>query len=138
MSSVAACMAVSAEDSWGMGVCLGKKDKVSLMRSDRVLVTWMRQQQQCSMAGPMHHPSTPWGAQVPRSLAFSWTNTRVPGGANGVRLKSKAPNSCAWAESCGLMRDVRSRFRVMVDWGIRRHHKWVGKLGSVLASPAMK
>ena len=113
-SSVAACIAVSADESLGMGVCLEKKVTVSLIRSARDLLTWTRWHRQCSMAGPKHHPSTPWGAQVPLSLGFSCTRTRVPGGASGVRLKSKAPNSCAWAESWGLMRDTRNRFRVSV------------------------
>ena len=60
----------------------------------------------------MYQPSTAWGAQVSRTVDGSWMRTRVPGGASGVRLKSKAPWTCAHAESLGLIRDERSKLRL--------------------------
>jgi hypothetical protein len=38
----------------------------------------------------------------------------------------------------GLIRDVRRRFRVIVAWGTSLSHRCIGKLGSVVARPAMK
>ena len=64
--------------------------------------------------------------------------TRVPGGARGVRVKSKVPSSWAYAESLGLRRQARRRLRVSSARGRRRHQFKRGKFGSVLARPAMK
>eukprot|EP00957_Ditylum_brightwellii_P109466 8348956-Ditylum_brightwellii.AAC.1 len=62
-------------------------------------------------AGPMYQPSTPCGAHEPCTLNFSCTMTFVPGGANGVQLKSNAPLSCASAESSGFILNGQSRFK---------------------------
>ena len=86
----------------------------------------------------MYHPGTARGAQVPRASGSSCTNTRVPGGPIGVRLKSNTPLSCAYAESFGLMRDPRNKFRVVRAWGKRRSHRRNGSSGSVLQRMAIK
>ena len=64
--------------------------------------------------------------------------TFVPGGAMGVRLKSKLPNKYAYAESFGLTRLFRSKFNVITAWGRRRSHSAMGNLGSMEARPAIK
>jgi hypothetical protein len=64
--------------------------------------------------------------------------TRVPGGARGVRLKSKCPFNWAYADMRGFIRDFRRRLIVMVAWGNSLSHSFMGKVGSTEQSPAMK
>lgn len=64
--------------------------------------------------------------------------TFVPGGASGVALKSKLPYRYACADSFGLTREVRSRFKVSEHCGINRSHSDTGKLGSHVAKPARR
>ena len=45
--------------------------------------------------------------------------TRVPGTANGVRLKSKFPKRQAWADNLGCLREDRRRLREMSHWARR-------------------
>lgn len=66
------------------------------------------------------------------------TKTFVPGGAMGVLLKSKLPKRYAWAESLGLMRELRNRLRVRTAWPMSLSHSVTGNSGSALASPARK
>ena len=68
----------------------------------------------------------------------SCSNTRVPGGPIGVRLKSNALLSCAYAESFGLMRDPCNKFRVVRASGKRQSHSRNGNSGSVLQRMAIK
>ena len=56
----------------------------------------------------------------------------------GVLLKSYCPQTWAYAESFGLMRDPRRRLSVQVACGSRRSHRWMGKFGSVVHSPAIR
>jgi hypothetical protein len=90
------------------------------------------------MAGPRYQPGTACGAQVPRTAGFSWIRTRIPGGASGVRLKSKSPCTCAYAERCAWRRLDRSRLRVCRACGRSRSHKFMGKSGGTELRPAMK
>ena len=58
--------------------------------------------------------------------------TWVPGGPSGVRLKSKAPCSWAWAERAGLTREPLRRLRVMRACSRSRSQSFKGKAESVL------
>jgi hypothetical protein len=50
----------------------------------------------------------------------------MPGGASGVLLKSKAPLSCALAETgFRLMRKGWRRFEVVVACSMSQHHRWL-------------
>ena len=62
----------------------------------------------------------------------------VPGGANGVALKSKLPNVAAYADKDGLRRDDRSKLRVMVACGINLSHSFAGKFVSHRHKPVIK
>ena len=53
----------------------------------------------------------------------------MPGGANGVFLKSNGPKTCSCADSCGCRRDDRKRLSVMMAWGKILSHKANGKSG---------
>jgi hypothetical protein len=64
--------------------------------------------------------------------------TLVPGGARGVRLKSKAPCMWAWADSCGFILERRRRLRVMMHWGKSLSQRLRGKSLLVEQSPAIK
>ena len=63
---------------------------------------------------PYANPTRGPGLEIGRGLKKM---TLVPGGARGVRLKSKIPLSWASADKRGLMRDGRSKLRVSVAWG---------------------
>ena len=56
----------------------------------------------------------------------------------GVRLKSKAPWSWAWAESLGLICDGRRRLKVSRQCGSNLHQRCTGKCFFTLASPEIK
>ena len=90
------------------------------------------------MAGPRYHPSVPCGSQDLRCAGFSWIKILVPGGAMGVRLKSKGPSNMVWADIFGFRRAGRNMLSVVVACGMSRSQRWVGKVGSVLQSPAIK
>jgi hypothetical protein len=62
--------------------------------------------------------------------------TLVPGGASGGRLKPNAPFMCASAESCGLMRDHRRRFKVSRHCGNILSQRLRGKSRLVEHKPA--
>ena len=62
----------------------------------------------------------------------------MPGGARGVLLYANWPNTCAYAERLGLMRDARNRFSVMSAWGRSLSQRDIGNSGSVVQSPAIK
>ena len=62
----------------------------------------------------------------------------VTGGANGVRLKSKAPWILAYAERFGLFRDGQMRFKVSRQCGSNLHQIWTENFLFTLASPAIK
>ena len=51
----------------------------------------------------------------------------APGGANGVRYKSKVPWSCVYAEFLGLISDGRRRFKVSSQCGNNLHQICTGK-----------
>ena len=61
----------------------------------------------------------------------------VPGGAMGVLLKSKFPNSDAYADSDGLHLDDLNTFNVMLHWGRSRYYSLDGSCGSQVYNPAM-
>ena len=90
------------------------------------------------MAGPMHQPSFPCGAQLSRVAGSSHVSALVPGGARGVSLKSKSPNESAWADFRGFILDVRSKFSVKVACSSNLCHWEMGKCGSALHSPVIK
>jgi hypothetical protein len=54
----------------------------------------------------------------------------------GVRLKSKVPWICAWADSFGLIRDPWRRFREISACQIRQSRKWISKSVSTLHKPS--
>lgn len=86
----------------------------------------------------MYHLVLPCGSHDFLLSGLTWATTLVPGGANGVQLKSKVPCSCPYADRWGLSRDVRSRFKVMLAWGTRVSQRYNGKFGSVVQCPATK
>ena len=83
----------------------------------------------------MYQPSTPCGAKEARCLVFSWTRTRVPGGAREVRLKLKLPKVAAYAEIFGWRREDRRRFNMMSHCGNNLSRSWIGKFGLSVAIP---
>ena len=88
----------------------------------------------------MYQPSTPCGAKEARCLVVSWTRTRVPGGARGVRLKLKLklPKVAAYAERLGWRHEDCRRFNVMLRCGNNLYHYWIGKFGPSVDIPARK
>ena len=54
----------------------------------------------------------PCGAQLSRLPGVFWAVIIVPSGPIGVRLKSKPPWSCAWADRRGLMREAQRKLSV--------------------------
>ena len=58
----------------------------------------------------MYQPSSACVAQVLRVL--SCMRTCMPGGANGVLLKSNEPWMAAWADKDGFFLDEQRRFSV--------------------------
>jgi hypothetical protein len=113
----------SLEEARGMVTLVGNHEIVSQMRSARVSQIQTLWQRYESIAGPVYQPSVAWGDQVVRWDGLSWTRTRMPGGARGVRLKSKIPLSCAQEESLGLRREPRRRFKVMRACGRMRSQR---------------
>ena len=86
----------------------------------------------------MYHLVTPWSDQVRLTPGASKTRTLVPGGAWGVRLKSKAPLIWASADRRGLMRDGWSRFNVSVACGMSLSQRCNVKEGLQLLRTAMR
>ena len=62
----------------------------------------------------------------------------MPGGANGVLLKSKTPSSTVCADSWGCWWEARSMFKVMVARSNKLQHRCMGNCESVLHRPEMK
>jgi hypothetical protein len=73
-----------------------------------------------------------------RVSAETWATILVPGGASGVRLKSKFPKSEACAEREGWMRDDQRRLKVRVACGRRRSHSDSGNFESTVQRMATK
>jgi hypothetical protein len=128
----------SVDDASGIVTLVGNHTIVSHMRTRRVSQSQTLKHQYDSSAGPTYHPSSPCGDHVSRLAGFSCATTRTPGGASGVRLKSKCPWKYAHADNLGLSRDPRRRLRVMTAWSMSRSHKCKGKSLSTLHNPAMK
>jgi hypothetical protein len=61
----------------------------------------------------------------------------MPGGTRGLLLKSKAPCTWAWADSCGFIRERQRRLRVIMHGGNNLSHRLRGKSLLVEQSPAM-
>jgi len=80
----------------------------------------------------MYQPTLPCSPKGGRDSEGEWATILVPGGARGVRLKSKLPNREAWADRDGWMREDRSRLRVSVACGRRRSHSARGNLESTV------
>ena len=62
----------------------------------------------------------------------------MPGGASGVALKLNSPNMYAYADSRGFDLAALSKFNVIFACSMSLSHSDSGKLGSTLASPALK
>jgi hypothetical protein len=86
----------------------------------------------------MYHTVTQWAAHVAHCFGFSWATLRVPGGSNGVVLKSNGPHTCAHANTFLFSRELRRRLSVIVAWWINRHQRCMGKCASTVLRPAMK
>ena len=86
----------------------------------------------------MYHPSFPRDAQLCLIVGFWCTMNFVPGGANGVALKSNWPWSWACYERVGFILYRSISFNVTMSWGNIRHHKWRGKSLCVNTIPEMK
>ena len=93
---------------------------------------------QCSISGPMHHPSSPCGAQNSQSFRMWCITTLVPGGDKGVRLKSNSLKMWVYAEMWGRVLYCLSRFILIVACckSISHNRRW--KYFSTLHSPAIK
>ena len=79
----------------------------------------------------------PCCANVRLLVGSSKISTCVPGGARGVRLKSKAPLRYASADRQEFMRAGHRRFNVISACLMRLSHKWRGGGWSQLDSPSM-
>ena len=79
----------SLDEASGIVTFMGNQEIVSEMRSARVSNIQRVKHRYESRAGPTYQPSLACGDQVVRLLGLSCTRTRMPGGAMGVRLKSK-------------------------------------------------
>ena len=86
----------------------------------------------------MYQPSVPCGDQEPLLFGFSWRRTLVSGGASGVLLKLKTLLIYAYEEIFGLVRALRSKFRVMSACGRRQSHLVIENFGSREQSPTIK
>ena len=64
--------------------------------------------------------------------------TLIPGGVRGVELKSKWPYKDWYVEMFGFERDDRNKFSVSTDCSISLSHSDKMKLGSQVASSALK
>ena len=78
----------------------------------------------------MYQPSLPYIPKVVYCEGFKWTSTYVPGGASGVALKLKSPQSAGCAERDGFRRDALTILRVNIAWGRSLSHSAIGKAGS--------
>ena len=76
----------SLEDVSGMFNCFGGNSNVSDILYTIVLGVYVLWHLYCSISDPMYQPSSPGGAHDARSFGLLLITTRVPGGANGVRL----------------------------------------------------
>ena len=86
----------------------------------------------------MYHASV---ARVPHELRISGglkMVARVPGGANGTRLKSCGPSRAWKAEILGWHRDVRNKFNESWACLTRRLHSSNGKFLSHVHNPEIK
>jgi hypothetical protein len=79
-----------------------------------------------------------WAAHVARCFGFSWATILVPGGDNGVVLKSNCPNTFAYADIFLFRCELRRRLRMMVDWWISQHHRCMVKRASNVLNQDMK
>ena len=62
----------------------------------------------------------------------------MPGGARGVRLKSKFPHNETHADSFRCVLNVPKRFKVISAYGMSLHHRCRGKLSCVEVSIEMR
>ena len=86
----------------------------------------------------MYHPLFAWKPQEARWPGFSRAKTFVPGGANGVEVKCKAPSSALNADSFGFNMRGLVMLRDQSPWGVRRSQKAMGKSSGILAIPAVR
>ena len=86
----------------------------------------------------MYQASVPRVAQDARLSGFSCMRHFVPNGASGVELKSNVPFNAAYAESFGLYRHGRRRFKVVSLCGRSRSHSLAGKLEGAVQRQEMK
>ena len=76
--------------------------------------------------------------QEARRPGFSWAKIFVPGGANGVELKWKAPSNASNADSFGFNLLGLVMLRDQSPWGVRRSQKAIGESSGRLAIPAVR
>ena len=77
---------MSSVDAIGIDTFVGNHVSVSQVRIRCVSHINTKWHLYASNAGPTYQPSMAWGDHVSRLSGFSCTNTRMPGGAIGVRL----------------------------------------------------
>ena len=71
----------------------------------------------------MYHPLFAWKPQEARRPGFSWADTFVPGGANGVEVKLKAPSNASKADNFGFNLQGLMMLRDQSPWGVSRSQK---------------
>ena len=124
--SLVAAASLSAEDVAGISTLSGKNATVFDLCTPLVSGTQALQILQWCIAGPMWHPFVPWDAHAPLSDARLCAVISHPGGAIGVRLKSKFPHTCWYADNFGLIRDGRHILSVITACLISRSHCFAG------------
>ena len=86
----------------------------------------------------MYHPLFACKPQEAQWPGFSRAKTFVPGGANGVEVKWKAPYNASNANSFGFNLQGLMILRYQSPWGVRRSQKAMGKSSGRLAIPAVR
>lgn len=66
-------------------------------------------------------------------LGQLWMHTLMSGIANGVGLKLKMLRILLYAEMARLICDGQSKLMVIIVWGMRRSHLFLGNEGLALA-----
>ena len=86
----------------------------------------------------MYHPLCTCKHQEARRLGLSWAKIFVPGGANGVEVKLKAPSNASKADNFGFNLQGLMMLRDQSHWGVRRSQKAMWKSSRRLAMPAVR
>ena len=86
----------------------------------------------------MYNPLFAWKHQEAQRPGFSWAKTFVPGGANGVEVKLKAPSNAYNADNFGFNLQGIMMSRDQYAWGVRRSKKAMVKSSGRLAMPEVR